>query len=91
MSEKKGIYNLFVVCGTELFLFLLCLKGIGAIQSNVLYPLLDGIRDAQQYEFWYWAGYCSLFLLPTGAMDSFPEQLHEVGISWFFMLFCMQI
>lgn len=68
MSEKKGIYNLFVVCGTELFLFLLCLKGIGAIQSNVLYPLLDGIRDAQQYEFWYWAGYCSLFLLPTGAI-----------------------
>lgn len=68
MSEKKGIYNLFVVCGTELFLYLLFLEVQPAIWSAAIFPLMAGIQDTQQYEFWYWAGYCSLFLLPAGAI-----------------------
>lgn len=68
MSKKKLIYNLFVVCGTELFIFLLGLEGIGYIFSTAIYPLLDGIQDIKLYEFWYWAGYFSLYLLPAAAI-----------------------
>lgn len=68
MSEKKGIYNLFVVCGTELLLFHLCFAGGDAIFLNAVYPLLGGIQGEQRYEFWYWAGFCSLFLIPTAAI-----------------------
>ena len=68
MSKKKLIYNLFVVCGTELFILLLGVKGIGSILSTAIYPLLVGIQDEQLFEFWYWAGYFSLFLLPTAVI-----------------------
>lgn len=83
MSKKKLIYNLFVVCGTELFICLLGLKGIDYIFSNIIYPQLVEIQDAQLFEFWYWAGYFSLFMLITAVILIYMRVTDHTVLSTF--------
>lgn len=65
MNKKKGIYNLFVVCGIEFLIFQIGMKCIEAIFNNIMYPAIVNIQDEKLLEFMYWTGYCSLFLIPS--------------------------
>lgn len=83
MAKKKWMYNLLIVCATELALFLLGLSVIGQLFYGAVYPLLAEMADAQLYEFCYWAGYTVLFLLPSAALLLYIRQTGRAVLASF--------